>query len=358
MNKNLSLKCDRPPKYCNFKKGRWVYRPFVDGKQQEIPLKLNRKLLREDCPCSTLHETIESLQSAPSHTLESLVKKYFKSDKYASLSKSSIANYQLYWKTLRGTKLKGGKLFGQVSYAAITPGAIRKYLDKRAAEGTPIAGNREVEFLSAVYSWAFERDLVKTNPCRGVRHNSEQARTRLINQDEYDALLNIVAGTVWYPACELAYLCRARRHEVFQLDLSDIRDNGVFIKRGKGSWNEITQWTPRLRAAIDEAIRQRDAVIQKLKSKGKVLPKTSALFLNAAGEWLEPQRKKNALDSAWQRIVAKLIANGTVTKDNTFTYHDIKAMGVTNHPLHDAGHKSEKAKAVYMRGTKEVIATE
>ena len=84
----------------------------------------------------------------------------------------------------------------------------------------------------------------------------------------------------------------------------------------------------------------------------------TALCINRSGEPLNPATKKNALDSAWQRIVAKLIKQGVVVKANNFTFHDIKAMGVTNHPLHEAGHKSENAKAVYLRGTKEVVATE
>jgi len=53
----------------------------------------------------------------------------------------------------------------------------------------------------------------------------------------------------------------------------------------------------------------------------------------------------------------KLIEPKVVTNENKFTFHDIKAAGVTNHPLHESGHKSEKAKAVYLRGTKEVQAT-
>lgn len=353
-----TLKCDRPPKNCTFKKGRWVFQPFVDGKQKEIPLRVNNRLLREDCPCSTLHQMVESLKKAPSHTLEHLVTKYFRSDKYKGLSKSSIDGYQVYWRTIKNTRLKGGKLFGEVRYASITPGVIRKYLDKRANEGRPVAGNREMEFLSGVFSWAFERDIVKTNPCRGVRHNSENPRTRLISQQEYDQLILATRGTVWHPACEIAYLCRARRHEVFQLDMADIKEDGVFIRRGKGSWDEITTWTPRLRAAIDEAIRIRREVTARLSAKGKPMPMTSALFLNQSGEALDPKIKKNALDSAWQRLIKKLIDKGVVAKNNKFTFHDIKAMGVTNHPLHDAGHKSESARAIYMRGSKKVAATE
>ena len=44
-------------------------------------------------------------------------------------------------------------------------------------------------------------------------------------------------------------------------------------------------------------------------------------------------------------------------KDKKFTFHDIKAKGVSDHDLNENGHKSEKAKDVYMRKTKEVKAT-
>jgi hypothetical protein len=36
-----------------------------------------------------------------------------------------------------------------------------------------------------------------TNPCKGVSHNPENERERLISQDEYSALLDVTNGTPW-----------------------------------------------------------------------------------------------------------------------------------------------------------------
>jgi hypothetical protein len=52
-----------------------------------------------------------------------------------------------------------------------------------------------------------------------------------------------------------------------------------------------------------------------------------------------------------------LIKKGIVDRNDTFTFHDLKTMGVTNQKTHGNGHKSEKAKAFYMRGVKNVDAT-
>lgn len=48
---------------------------------------------------------------------------------------------------------------------------------------------------------------------------------------------------------EFVYLCRARTIEVRKLTESDISEGGIFIDRAKGSVNEITGWSKRLRSA-------------------------------------------------------------------------------------------------------------
>ena len=40
-----------------------------------------------------------------------------------------------------------------------------------------------------------------------------------------------------------------------------------------------------------------------------------------------------------------------------FTFHDIKAAGISYHKDHHSGHKSDKAKAVYLRQTDRVEPT-
>ncbi len=52
---------------------------------------------------------------------------------------------------------------------------------------------------------------------------------------------------------EIAYLCRARSSEVRNLGEGDINDKGIYLKRTKGSKDELTLWTPHLQAAAEFA---------------------------------------------------------------------------------------------------------
>ena len=87
---------------------------------------------------------------------------------------------------------------------------------------------------------------------------------------------------------------------------------------------------------------------------------------------------KNALDSAWQRVIKKAMTKGVelppelleeakrdgarmigncVVIDGGFTFHDIKAKGYTDRKEHNAGHKSARMHSVYMRKPDLVKAT-
>lgn len=65
--------------------------------------------------------------------------------------------------------------------------------------------------------------------------------------------------------------------------------------------------------------------------------------------------KKNAFDSAWQRIIDKATTDGIMVDGEkqvltaTFTFHDLKAKGITDHKSNASGHRTEKAKKVYIR---------
>jgi len=61
---------------------------------------------------------------------------------------------------------------------------------------------------------------------------------------------------------------------------------------------------------------------------------------------------KNAFDSAWPRLMVQSRAAGV----EHFTFHDLKAKGVSDHKDH-AG-VSDRMKGVYVRNLREVEATE
>ncbi|KDN94822.1 hypothetical protein EI16_00465 [Hydrogenovibrio marinus] len=299
-----------------------------------------------------IHEMLE----APSKTIQILLDKYLNSTHVQGLSQSTRDGYSFYYKTITEMKMSNGKTFGEMPFGIVTPGTIRTYLDIRVSQGVTTGANREVELLSAAYNWAYERDIATKNPCEGVRHNSEKPREKYIEDDEYEALLEVTEGKPLNIAAEITYLCRARGFEAWDITLDKIDDNkGIFIQRTKGSLPEWTTWTPRLRSVIDKALKLRKKTQSELKRKGKAVPLNNHLLISQDGLPFN----KSSRSSAWRSAYAKLVKLGKASKDpdKRFTFHDIKAKGVSDHALNESGHKSEKAKAVYMRKVKEVEAT-
>ena len=53
-----------------------------------------------------------------------------------------------------------------------------------------------------------------------------------------------------------------------------------------------------------------------------------------------------------------IMVNGKALKlEESFRFHDVKAKGVTDHTELHSGHKSEKARQIYIRRLQEVDAT-
>jgi len=346
---NLKANKQKAPTHVYFRKGRWVFYPYVDGKRgKEVSLKVDGKLLREDAPMSLVWQAYEALHGATSDSIEWLIKKYLKSDYYHSLAIRTKKEYDRYANTIIEFPTKSGEPLGSFPYEQLTPGSVKTYLEKREAK---IAANREMEFLSSVFTWAIERDVIHClNPCKGVRHNKEQSRSRYVEDWEYKLVHKLASeGRSKYIAVmmEFAYLCRARRGELsnrtngedYGLLKKDVRHGDyVLLRRSKGSLSEKTLWSERMEQAYQMAKSLNKSVLSPFLIHGK------------DGHPI----KKNAFESAWQRLMAKALQNGLEEK---FTFHDIKAKGVSDHEEHHSGHKSEKAKAVYLRQIDEVKST-
>jgi len=243
-------------------------------------------------------------------------------------------------------------VFGDMLPHDVTPGHIRIYMDKRG-ESAPVAANREHGFLSRVFNWARERNITKENPAEVVKKFSEQSRDRYIEDWEYWLLYETALTTAYpwiAPMMELSYLCRMRKSEVTGLTEEKLLPEGIFVERGKGSKNEITLWSDRLRKAIDDA---------KEYCQGRKVIGVDLIFKSKAGT----QISKSGFDSAWQRVRDKAMKEGleidgqVVTLKESFTFHDIKAKGVTDHATKASGHRSKKMLAVYDRKPEIIKAT-
>lgn len=317
------------PPYVYRKRDSWIWRPYLGRENGRTIWGQTVYLCPVDSPMSVLFAAYERAIGQERGTIRWLLKKYNESPQFKQLGARTQRDYEDYARRICGRKGRG-KDFGDVELAHVTKRTIRQYLDTYPA---PIAANRHIQYLKAAWNWALERiDGVPENPCMGVRLNKQAPRDRYVSQEEYEAFLATVSGYI--PLfCELSYLCRARWSEVARLTENDALEDGLRVIRGKGSKGELTEWTPRLQAAL-EACRAYNA--------DAPTPISGALLIhNKQGKAI----KQNAFQTAWGRAMRAWEAAG----NERFTFHDLKAAGYSDQEVQDAGHLSPRMHGVYDR---------
>ena len=235
-------------------------------------------------------------------------------------------------------------VFGKMKPEVVRPVHIRQFMDK-VGEKHPVSANRHHSYLSYLFGWAYERDLCKMNPAKDVKKFPEISRDRYVEQDEFDFVYNLALnGGSPYIAhmMKIAYLCRMRPSEARTLTEKHILPEGIFVERGKGSENEITRWSPALKQAVNAARAMHpDAPVHV----------DRPLFHDKHGVMIS----RSAYKSAWQRVINKAQKEGL---SDRFTFHDLKARGITNHHQKHGGHKTKKMERVYDRKPGLIDATE
>lgn len=327
------------PKYVYIRRGWYVYRPHV-GKGK---LGKDIKLCPADAPLSEVWARYESVtaKGAPRTTLAWVIDQYMGSKQYAGRATKTRFDYASAAEHFKAYALKNGGAFGDVDANKITPGVIRRYLDARA--DSPVSANRSVSFLSVCFAWAVERDLLKNNPCVGVRRYSEVPRKRYVTEAEYKAVYELAGAHGWRHvqcAMELAYLCRMRLCEVLGMTYRDIRDDGVHVRRRKGSRDNLVTWTPRLMAVVEQA---------KALPMPQARPIDPPLIRGIGGSRLT----ESGFQTLWQRLMAEAVANGM----ERFTFHDLKSAGVSDtkgDKQAASGHKTAAMVSRYDRKLAEV----
>jgi hypothetical protein len=219
----------------------------------------------------------------------------------------------------------------------IKPHHIRQYMDKRKSSSL-VQANREHSFLSAVFSWGYENGKVKVNPAKGVRKFTEPHRDRYIEDWEYQAVLAeaYIKWPLLAATMEISYCCASRKADVWSLKRSQLREEGIYIKQGKTGVEQIKEWNPRLRAAVDLALSIQEVPNFKLVFCDK---KGNHPALGTLGNWY-----------AQARALAKEKYIGQWETD--FTFHDIKAKSISDYDGDKqqlSGHKTASQVAIYDR---------
>lgn len=323
-------KNDGLPKYVSRRSYGVIYQPYLGRKDGKTLRGKPVNLGPVDMSVPEIWAAYNRETKQDNDTLRWLLTEYHQSKKFKSLKPKTQGHYEGYRDALLAKKMRNGKPFGTAQLSAIKRTVIQQLIDKADA---PISVNRQVQYLKAAWNWALNRyDHIPENPCIGVELNKQEARTRYVTQQEFRAFAASASGYIPH-FMELAYLCRARWSEVAALQQSDLLPEGVRVERGKGSDSEITAWTPRLRAAIENC---------KAHNKGAPTPLAGAFLLH---DRQGAAIKQNAFQSAWGRAMRKWVAAG----NERFTFHDLKAAAYSDMKDPWAGHKSERMHDVYMR---------
>lgn len=320
------------------------YRPYLGKGRFGASVYLKDQKGKQLKASATLNEIVKAyhrvIKEDADHgrALSWLLKKYFKSPRFQKLALRTRKDYEWYAEKIEAMPGKDGSTFGDFPFEQISRKTISAFRDKLADK--PTQANRRMQFLSAVFSWAIEEELLDANPCKGVSKFSLEARTRYAEDTEYNIVYECASDYPFLPIMmELAYLCRMRLGEIRLTPPSAVSDIGVHVVRSKRSESETTTYTPRLRKAVQAA--------------QSLYPSASSKYLihNEDGS----QVSENQFRNAWRRTMEKALKRGLKER---FTFHDLKARGVTNHPTQHSGHKSERMKSVYVRKAPKIEATE
>lgn len=308
-------------------KSKYEFHPATGGSINLCPL---------DSPVSLIWAKYEAALKVieEKKNLSGLIDDFFASADYHKLGNETRKDYKKYSHKLI-------PVFGKMDPDSVKPQHIRQYMDKRGV-AAPVQANREKAFLSRVYGWAYERGMVKGNPCKGVRQFKEEERERYVTDEEYYALYE-VSPTVVKVAMELAYLCLARQGDVLAVQKTQLLQEGIFIRQGKTAAKQIKAWSERLLAAVELA---------------KTLPlKNGISSVYLIHQFNGRRYTRDGFNSRWQQ------AKEEAQKKHPhmlfdFTFHDLKAKGVSDlegslqEKQQISGHKTIAQTARYDRKVK------
>jgi len=299
-----------------------------------------RKVIRLcdlDSPMSEIWQAYELLHQREMISLSWLLGEYEKSIQFNSNAPNTAKSQRKMIQRIINYPRGNNQIFGTAELKNISSGVLRNYLDSRAKTAA-VSGNREISLISVAWNWAQERDKIKLeNPCEKVKRNKESARTRYVEEEEYQAVYELAVKYPYLqPAMELAYLCRMRRCEILKSTRQQILKEGFDTLRAKGSRDALTLWSPRLRKAVMNG--------------------TNVIGLHIIQDKRGQPITESAFKSAWTRLKKLMIDSGI----EPFNFHDLKAAGVSDtdgDKLKASGHRDPKMLNTYDRKKNKVKPT-
>lgn len=338
MARKRTRKRQHLPKYVYEKRGWYIYRPYLGSVNGKPQFGSDIRLCPLSAPLSQLHQAYEGVtQADDTGTLKWLLRAYHDSKRFKELTPRTQKDYGQYRDIIIAYPTRNGRLLGDFKLELLTKRTavgLRDRYTGKDGKHKPVMANRLLQYLKAAHN-AMEEEFttLPANPWT-VRLNTEKARDRYVSQAEFAAFKETTTG--YLPLfMELGYLCRARLGEIARLKNDDLLAEGLRLARSKGSEGEVTAYSPRLAAAVKSC---------KAFNAEAPTPITGAYLIH---DKHGSPIKRNAFQTAWGRAMRAWVAKG----NERFTFHDLKAAGITDQKDNFGGHKdtSGKMRKVYVR---------
>jgi integrase len=236
--------------------GKWAFRLTAPATDLEAIAEIRRQAI----------ERAEVLNgnSIQDGTTADLIKRYFLWQESLPVD-SEIRKAAI---TLKENKVEAvwlAKFFGAMPPEAIKPKHVYTFLLNRAVRGAPAKANKEIALLSAVLEYGRRLGELEVNPCRGIKYNKTRPRQKYVEARDLELALQVArerGGSYLVLALCLytAYLTVSRPTEVRELARQNVKPDGIEIavgkrKAGQAQRHKLIEWSPALRATIDEALR-------------------------------------------------------------------------------------------------------
>lgn len=361
-------------------KGRWyVFETGANGRPKP------KTVATAAARLSDLHTIAEQQAGADRSSLLWLCEQFELSDRFKRLKPGTRASYTKSRKVLCSQPTRIGGTFGELQARRLTRPLLQRLVDKIAAgtrrddDGnlipTPTKAVHVLRYLGVMLGWAANRGHVEDNIAAGIEAPIERKQHSMPSQPAFEAVIAFARdnahsgrggvrgrpgtcpGYLW-AAAEIAYLCRLRGIEVTTLTDANVLDDGLLSNRRKGSRDNITGWSPRLRSAVDALVAHRKAIWTARSFPTPLAAKDRHLIVTVTGDPIT----KTGFDSAWQRMMANAIERGAITPGERFSLHGLKHRGVTDtigtpaEKQEASGHRSARMADRYNHDVPTVLA--
>lgn len=240
--------------------------------------------------------------------------------------------------------------FGKMLMADVRKHHIADYLD---ASPHPVAANRQIQLFSKMFQYCERKGMagVEANPCYKLERNHESARSVYVDDALYCAIWtcawNSDAWKRYAAAMDISLITGWREGEILRIRETDFDADEL---RGSESKDKAKRMRlpmfPALAAALQRALDVR------AETPGGVPMICKSLFTGRQGA----QLTDGGFKSGWGRMMRAAVADKTITAEQRFHFHDIRAKHASDRDDDLAqlalGHTSARMTAVYMRNPK------